>query len=300
LRRELLRRAVAGVSAAAWRAPLFGQKSPGLLAPASALDTRRTFASFAFCLERSGRIAGPVQAGVRQNGKAQPSLAEIGARMHAAHRQPQAVLQALGATPLQCADAPDLYAILLNVCVRAGLERVPELFLLPAPGMNAYALGTPDNACISVTAGLLSGLSREEIAGILAHELAHILHHDTSAMNWAAAIHGEIVSSAQHGVAGLTAWRDDLDRVGPRALLLVAAPALARLLYFALSRDRELAADAIAVELIDHPGALTAALCKLEYFHSGLSPLRAHMKDNAVSNPLRSHPGTWERIFHLA
>jgi Zn-dependent protease with chaperone function len=108
------------------------------------------------------------------------------------------------------------------------------------------------------------------------------------------------VSSAQHGVAGLTAWRDDLDRVGPRALLLVAAPALARLLYFALSRDRELAADAIAVELIDHPGALTAALCKLEYFHSGLSPLRAHMKDNAVSNPLRSHPGTWERIFHLA
>jgi heat shock protein HtpX len=235
-----------------------------------------------------------------KTGKPQPSLAEIGARMHAAHRQPQAVLQALGAKPLQCADAPDLYAILLNVCVRAGLERVPELFLLPAPGMNAYALGTPDNACISVTAGLLSGLSREEIAGILAHELGHILHHDTSAMNWAAAIHGEIVSSAQHGVAGLTAWRDDLDRVGPRALLLVAAPALARLLYFALSRDRELAADAIAVELIDHPGALTAALCKLEYFHSGLSPLRAHMKDNAVSNPLRSHPGTWERIFHLA
>ena len=149
-----------------------------------------------------------------KTGKPQPSLAEIGARMHAAHRQPQAVLQALGATPLQCADAPDLYAILLNVCVRAGLERVPELFLLPAPGMNAYALGTPDNACISVTAGLLSGLSREEIAGILAHELAHILHHDTSAMNWAAAIHGEIVSSAQHGVAGLTAWRDDLDVSG--------------------------------------------------------------------------------------
>ena len=233
-----------------------------------------------------------------KTGKPHPSLAEIGARMHAAHRQPQAVLQALGATPLQCADAPDLYAILLNVCVRAGLERVPELFLLPAPGMNAYALGTPDNACISVTAGLLSGLSREEIAGILAHELAHILHHDTSAMNWAAAIHGEIVSSALQGVAGLTTWRDDLVRT--RAMLLVAAPALARLLYFTLSRVRELAADAVALEWIDHPDALANALCKLEYFHSGLSPLLASMRDNAASNPLRSHPDTWERIFHLA
>ena len=102
--------------------------------------------------------------------------------------------------------------ILLNVCVRAGMERVPELFLLPAPGMNAYALGTPDNACISVTEGLLRGLSREEIAGILAHEVAHILHHDTGAMNWAAAIQGEIVSSALRGIAELMARRE---RFGP-------------------------------------------------------------------------------------
>jgi heat shock protein HtpX len=233
-------------------------------------------------------------------GKVQPSLAEIGARMQGAHHEPRAVLRAVGAMPLRCADAPELYAILLNVCVRAGLERAPELFLLPGPGMNAYALGTPDNACISVTVGLLRGLSRDEIAGILAHELAHILHHDTSAMNWAAAIHGEIVSSALDGVAGLTTWPSDPDRTGTRAMLLVAAPALAHLLYFALSRVRELAADAIALEWIDHPDALANALRKLEYFHSGLSPLRASMRDNAASNPLRSHPDTWERIFHLA
>jgi heat shock protein HtpX len=83
-------------------------------------------------------------------------------------------------------------------------------------------------------------------------------------------------------------------------MLLVAAPALARLLYFALSRVRELAADAVALEWIDHPDALANALCKLEYFHSGLSPLRAYMQDNAASKPLRSHPDTWERISHLA
>ena len=229
----------------------------------------------------------------------QELLAEIGAKLHAAHRQPHAALYALGAKSLRCAEAPELYGILLNVCVRAGLERVPELFLLPYPGMNAYALGTPDNACISVTTELLNGLSREEIAGILAHEVAHILHHDTSTMNWASAILGEIINSALPGDAGLSACRDESNRTGPEAMLLASAPALARLLYSALSRVRELAADAIAIELIDCPSALKAALCKLEHFHTGLSPLHAHIKDNAVSNPLRSHPGTWERLSHL-
>src|SRR6202012_4936244 len=135
--------------------------------------------------------------------------------------------------PLPCGDAPDLYALLVNVCDRAGLERLPELFLLPGPGMNAYALGAPDNACISVTEGLLRGLSRDEIAGILAHEVAHILSGDTSAMKWAAAIDGEIANTASRGMAEMAAQPGR--RAEPLALLLAAAPALARTLFFALS-----------------------------------------------------------------
>ena len=151
-----------------------------------------------------------------------------------------------------------------------------------------------------MTVGLLRGLSREEITGILAHEVAHILHHDTGAMNWAAAIQGEIATSAMHGIAELAAQRKDFARADPQALLLAAAPAVARLLFLALSRVRELAADAVALDLIDHPKALVAALCKLEYFHTGRSPLHAHLQDNALSISLRSHPGTWERISLLA
>ncbi len=190
--------------------------------------------------------------------------------------------------------------MLLTICIRAGMKRVPELFLLPAPGMNAFALGAPDNACISVTEGLLRGLSREEIEGILAHEVAHILHHDTGAMNWAAAVQSEIASSALRGIAELMARPRGFSRPERHAMLLSVAPAIASLLFLALSRVRELAADAMALDLIDRPRALVAALCKLEYFHTGLSPLHAHLQDDAHSALLRSHPGTWERISRLA
>jgi heat shock protein HtpX len=219
--------------------------------------------------------------------------------------RPQAMLRSLGARPLHCAEAPHLYAILLNICVRAGMTRVPELFLLPCQGMNAYALGSPDNACISVTEGLLRGLSQEEIAGIFAHEIAHILHHDTGAMKWASAVQHEIARASQRGIVDLVLRDWNSSRLAPQALLLALAPAMARLLFFALSRVRELAADALALDLIDHPMALVQALCKLEYFHTGLSPLQAHLRqshfrDDAMSFALRSHPGTWERISRLA
>ncbi len=228
------------------------------------------------------------------------ALQAIQSKLQMAERQPREILRALGARPLHCAEAPRLYAILLNICARAGMRRAPELFLLPFAGMNAYALGAPDNACISVTRGLLHNLSQPEIAGIFAHEVAHILHHDTGAMSLAAAVQGEIASSALRGMAELAMRGQDWDEARPLALLLAAAPALARLLFLALSRIRELAADAMALDLIDHPRALADALCKLEYFHSGLTPFHAHIQDHPSARPLRSHPGTWERLSHLA
>ena len=243
----------------------------------------------ALCAEASGKARG-----------AERSLAAARTKVWSTHRQPRAILHAFGAKPLPCAAAPELYAVLLNICVRAGMKRVPELFLLPVPGMNAFALGAPGDACISVTEGLLRGLSREEVAGILAHEVAHILHHDTSAMSWAAAVQREIDASALHGIVEMLSRRRDLAHVGPHAALLALAPAVARLLFFALSRVRELAADAMALDLIDHPKALAAALCKLEFFHTGRSPLHAHLQDEAGALALRSHPGTWERISRLA
>ena len=233
------------------------------------------------------------------------ALQAIQSKLQTAERQPREILRSLGARPLHCGEAPRLYAILLNICARAGMQRAPELFLLPFSGMNAYALGAPSNACISVTQDLLHNLSQQEIAGIFAHEVAHILHHDTGAMSLAAAVQGEITASALRGMADLSNRGKDWcgknwDDAGPLAMLLAAAPALARLLFLSLSRIRELAADAMALDLIDHPRALADALCKLEFFHSGMTPFHAHLQDCPETRPLRSHPGTWERLTHLA
>jgi heat shock protein HtpX len=208
------------------------------------------------------------------------------------------VLHAFGGRPLNCVEAPGLYAILADISRRAGLAHTPELFLLPCEGMNAYALGDPEDACISVTRELLRRLSREEIAGILAHEVAHILHRDSGAMRWAFAIQREIADLVRRGIGDLMTRCQDFVRIGFQALLLAAAPVMAELLIAALSRVRELAADARAMDLIDHPKALVAALCKLEYFHTGLMPSHAHLGQNA--HALHSHPGTWERISFLA
>ncbi|MCW2316678.1 Peptidase family M48 [Rhodoblastus acidophilus] len=211
-----------------------------------------------------------------------PALVNLTRTLQAAARRPADALRDFGARPLRCAEAPDLYAILLVICRRAGLSRIPELYLLPFSGMNAYALGNPRNACISVTRDLLRGLSREEIAGIFAHEVAHILHCDGDSLNWA-----ELVRQA---IAEL-APRDDGNT------LLAHAPMLARLLISALSRVRELAADLRALDLIERPGALADALCKLELFHTGRAPqpMGAH-----AGSALNSHPETWERIAYLS
>jgi heat shock protein HtpX len=161
---------------------------------------------------------------------------------------------------------------------------VPELYLLPFSGMNAYALGDPDTACISVTQDLLRGLSRQEIAGIFAHEVAHILHCDGDAMTWA--------EMMQQAIADLAS------RSGSRRL--AHAPLLARMLTSALSRVRELAADLRALDLIEDPRALVDALCKLEFFHTGRAPAPRPMGAYPGATALSSHPETWERIARLS
>lgn len=224
-------------------------------------------------------------------------------RLHATNERqtfaPRVALHAFGAKPLSPAEAPGLYALLLNICARAGMRRAPELYLLPVPDMNAFALGGPDNACIAVTQGLLRGLSRAEVAGILAHEVAHIVNRDAGALNWAAAVESKIASLALSAVAEMAQRRPDQASASRQSMVLASTPAIARLLYLAFSRVRELDADALALDLIDDPGALAAALRKLEHFHTGLSPLGAYLRRDTLSRLLHSHPDTWERIARI-
>ena len=205
-----------------------------------------------------------------------------------------------GARLLRPAELPELFNMLAEVCHRARLSRLPDLYCLPAPhDMNAYALGGPDGAAIILTEGLLRCMTREEIAGILAHEVAHIRNNDVWTMSWAAALHRSIEWTSLAGLALLRAQHGGLAVSRPLAALLRAAPSVAQLLRLALSRTRELDADATALELTGDWQALIAALDKLERHHSGFAVHSLAARDDGSMRLLRSHPATSERVGAL-
>jgi heat shock protein HtpX len=205
-----------------------------------------------------------------------------------------------GARLLSPAELPELFNILAEVCSRAGLFRLPDLYCVAAPGdMNAYALGNPDGAAIVLTEGLLRGMTRGEIGGILAHEVAHIRNNDAWTMSWAAALHRAIEWTSLTGLALLRARHGDMADNRSSAALLSAAPALGRLLGLALSRTRELDADATALALTGDSRALIAALDKLERHHSGLPVLLLTTRGDDPMRLLCSHPATAERVGAL-
>ena len=205
---------------------------------------------------------------------------------------PEAVRRQFGAHLLRPAEMPAVFDILADICRRARLSRMPDLYYLASAGnMNAYAIGSSERSAIILTEGLLRGMTIGEIAGILAHEVAHIRNDDAFAMTWAAAMCRAVALTS---LAGSQARR----RVGrnPLAALLSGAPAIAQLLWLGLSRIRELDADAVAVELVDDPRALVAALGKLERYHTGADPTFPRSPSEDLCRFLRSHPATSERV----
>jgi heat shock protein HtpX len=163
--------------------------------------------------------------------------------------------------------------------------------------MNAYALSGADGTAIVLTEGLLRGMTPGEVAGILAHEVAHIRNNDAWTMNWATALHRAIEWTSMTGLASLRAQ----DAASGRALaaLLSAAPVIGQLLCLALSRVRELDADATALELTEDSFGLVAALDKLERHHTGLPAVSVAAFEDGAMHLLRSHPATSQRVGTL-
>jgi heat shock protein HtpX len=202
-----------------------------------------------------------------------------------------------GARLLRAADVPLLFVRLHDICRRAGLLRQPELYYLPAPqSMNAYALGSTERSAIVLTQGLLDRMTPAEVAGILAHEVAHIRNNDGLAMTWAARLQRSVAATSLAALKMANGRGLAVAASSPLAIFLFSAPAIGQLLYLALSRVRELDADALALDLIDDPRSLVAALHKLEHFHAtrGL-PSQAAL-ENGLARLVRSHPATSERV----
>jgi heat shock protein HtpX len=224
------------------------------------------------------------------------------------------VLRMYGAQELAPGDAPELFQIVQDLSGRAGLP-MPKVYMIEGNQPNAFATGRdPQHAAVAVTKGIVGLLSRDELRGVLGHELAHVKHRDiligTIAATMAGAI-SMIANVAQWGMIFGGGGRSD-DREGsPIAglVMMIVAPFAAMLIQLAISRSREFLADEGGAEIAGNPLSLASALRKLEtrahQIPMDASPSTAHM---FIVNPLSgggfaklfsTHPPMEERIARL-
>jgi len=219
------------------------------------------------------------------------------------------------AQPVDEASAPQLYAAVAELAQRASIP-MPRLYVIPEAQPNAFATGrNPQHAAVAVTEGLLRTMDREELKGVLAHELTHVLHRDILISSIAATIAGALAMLARMaGYAMMFTGRGGReDRGGGMGGLffIIVAPIAALLIQLAISRSREYAADEGGAKLAGNPMGLSAALRKLGAYTQRIPmqtahPTTAHMM---IANPFSggggltslftTHPPMEKRIARL-
>lgn len=224
------------------------------------------------------------------------------------------VLRMYGARQVGPNDAPEFYSIVQHLAARAGLP-MPKVFIIETDQPNAFATGrNPENAAVAATTGLLRLLSREEIAGVMAHELAHVKNRDTLVMTITATLAGAIGMLANFAFF-LGGNRDNRNNpLGIVGVLLVTilAPLAAMLVQMAISRTREYGADQGGAEISGNPMWLASALQKLEQGATRIdnhaaeaNPATAHMfivnplHTHATDSLFATHPATANRVARL-
>jgi heat shock protein HtpX len=222
------------------------------------------------------------------------------------------VLSMHGAQEVDARTAPDLVNLVGELAGRAGLP-MPRVYLMDNPQPNAFATGrNPQNAAVAVTTGLLNTLNRDEVAGVIAHELAHIRNHDTLIMTITATIAGAISMLAQFGMFfGGNRNNNGVGIIGTLAMVILA-PIAAMLVQMAISRTREYSADNIGAHIAGGTDGLASALVKIsnaaQHVENDtaernpatahlfiINPLSGHRMDNLFS----THPSTENRIAAL-
>jgi heat shock protein HtpX len=238
-------------------------------------------------------------------------LVAAGMNLFAYWNSDKMVLRMHGAREVDDASAPELVSLVRNLSHKAGLP-MPKVYIIDNAQPNAFATGRdPANAAVAATTGLLRSLNREEVEGVMAHELAHVKNRDTLTMTITATIAGAISMLANFALFFGGNRNNPLGIIGT-ILLMILAPFAAMLVQMAISRTREFAADKAGAEISGKPQALASALEKL---HMGAgrtvneaaekNPATAHM---FIVNPLNgrsfdslfsTHPRMEERIARL-
>jgi len=217
---------------------------------------------------------------------------------------------------------PQLFNVVEEMKIAANLPAMPKVYIIPEHAPNAFAVGrSPDKSAVVVTAGLLERLNRDELQGVIAHEMSHILNRDVLLLTFAGILMGSIVILSEVFLRGMFFSRGSSRRYrsgsgGGQAqiiimvialVLAILAPIIARLFYFAISRKREYLADASGARLTRYPEGLASALEKISSGREELPEANKVTAPMYIINPLKAkkasfsslsstHPPTHERI----
>ena len=222
------------------------------------------------------------------------------------------VLRMYGAREVDARSAPELYDMVSQLARAADLP-MPKVYIMENPQPNAFATGrNPANAAVAVTTGLMQTLDREELGGVIAHELAHIKHRDTLLMTITATIAGAISMLANFGM--FFGGRNDNNGAGifGTLALVILAPLAAALVQMGISRTREYEADLIGAEISRQPLLLASALQKISRVAERVpnlpaeqNPASAHLfivnplSGARMDNLFSTHPNVENRVARL-
>jgi heat shock protein HtpX len=241
-----------------------------------------------------------------------------------AYYQGDSILLGLaGARKISHDDHPRLYNIVEEMKIASGLEKVPDIYIINDPAPNAFAVGrNPDKAAVAITSGLLQKLNRDELQGVIGHEIAHIKNRDVLLMAIASVMLGTIVILAWYAsrfmlFGGMGRSRSSSSSGGgggaqiivlvAAIVLMILAPIMAQLIYFAISRKREYMADASSALYTRYPEGLASALEKIAASTGQLKSANQATAPMYIMNPFRkegraasnltsTHPPISERV----
>ena len=210
------------------------------------------------------------------------------------------VLGISGAKSIQKKDNPEVYRIVENLCIAAGLP-LPKIYLINDSAPNAFATGRdPKHAAIAFTSGILEKLNKQELEGVTAHELSHVGNRDTLLMAVVSVLVGTIALLADFFMRSLWFGGRDRDSKGNTLMMVIAivaailAPIVAMLIQMAVSRRRELLADASGVLLTRYPEGLASALQKISSDKEALEVANRGTAHLYIVNPLKGkQAGAW-------
>ena len=222
------------------------------------------------------------------------------------------VLRMTNAREVDARSAPEYYNLVQELARRAGLP-MPKVYVIQENQPNAFATGrNPENAAVAATTGLLHHLSHEEIAGVMAHELAHVRNRDTLIQTITATVAGAIGMLAQFAFFFGGGNRNNPLGIVGALLIMILAPVMAMLVQMAISRTREYEADRIGATISGQPLWLASALDRIDTMARGVdnpaaerNPATAHMfiinplHAHAVDSLFSTHPSTESRVRRL-